>query len=85
MGTAAACSNESPVGFASSVAAGTAAYSAKAPPLRHRLALMLRPKTSSPGRNRVTFVPSDSTVPARSVPGTGCFGARNPEPIARRT
>ena len=29
------------------------------------------PNTSSPGRNRVTFLPTASTTPARSMPGTG--------------
>src|SRR5665811_2366367 len=48
----------------------TDAYSAYAP--THQ------PKTSSPGRNRVTLVPTASTCPATSVPRTAFFGLRSP-------
>ena len=36
------------------------------------------PNTSSPGWNLVTPLPTASTTPARSLPGTGFFGARSP-------
>ena len=48
----------------------TETYSAKAPPFP--------PKTSSPGRNSVTFVPTASTVPAKSTPDLSLFGLRSP-------
>lgn len=34
-----------------------------------------------PGRNCVTFLPTDSTIPAMSVPGIGFLGLENPAPI----
>src|SRR5574337_1067031 len=61
MGAAAACSNVRLAGFrATARSCGTVRYSANAP--------ALPPKTSSPGLNRVTFLPTDSTVPAKSTP-----------------
>ena len=36
------------------------------------------PNTSSPGRNRVTFLPTASTCPATSLPRTRFFGLRSP-------
>ena len=50
-----------------------AAYSANAP--AHQ------PKTASPDRSRCTSVPTASTVPATSVPGTATFGLRSPVAI----
>jgi hypothetical protein len=41
------------------------------------------PNTSSPGAKRVTPRPTSTTVPARSSPGTGLFGAQNPKPMMR--
>src|SRR5262245_45943587 len=46
---------------------------------------MVSPNTGSPGRNRVTFLPTHSTIPAMSVPGIGFFGLTNPDPIRRST
>src|SRR5262249_47990923 len=43
------------------------------------------PNTSSPGRNRVALLPTDSTIPAMSVPGIGSLGLKTPAPINRRT
>ncbi|WCI07780.1 hypothetical protein PJ267_13770 [Arthrobacter sp. OVS8] len=42
------------------------------------------PYTSSPTANRVTAEPTAATVPATSMPGTGFFGLRNPNPRTRR-
>src|SRR5687767_9599468 len=50
-----------------------ATYSANAP--------APHPNTSSPGRSRCTSLPTASTVPATSVPGTGFFGFRRPVAI----
>ena len=52
------------------------AYSAKAP-VHH-------PNTSSPGRTPFTSLPTASTVPAMSVPGTRFFGLRSPVAIRMR-
>ena len=37
------------------------------------------PKTSSPALNRVTFLPTASTRPAKSLPSRVFFGLRSPE------
>src|SRR6266545_7113990 len=60
----AASSKETPAGFRTTPAAfaATLTYSAKAP--------RAAPNTSSPGLNAVTFLPTSSTVPAKSVPTT---------------
>ena len=55
----------------------------------HPIAPPGKPKTSSPTRNFVTFLPTAATVPANSVPRTGCLGfvipktrrARGPKPF----
>src|SRR2546425_7920142 len=64
--TDAACSNVTLDGFTANLDSGADAYSAQAP--RHA------PKTSSPGLNRVTFLPTDSTTPATSTPGRPNLG-----------
>src|SRR6266498_1165096 len=76
MGVTAACSKEMPAGFAASRPCGAAAYSANEP-LSHV------PYTSSPGRKRVTPVPTAATTPARSRPRTVTLGLRSPNPMAR--
>lgn len=58
-------------GFGASCVAGTATYSANAPPSAH-------PNTSSPGANLVTSEPTASTRPATSAPGTRRSGRRRP-------
>ena len=70
MPTAAACSKLRFAGFGASLASGARAYSANVP--------VPTPKTSSPGWNRVTSLPTASTTPATSIPGTGFLGARSP-------
>ncbi len=72
--TEAACSNVRLAGFSRNWSSVARAYSANAP--------ATHPKTSSPGRRRVTSLPTASTVPATSVPGTRFFGFRSP--VARR-
>ncbi len=72
--TADACSKVRLAGFLMNWLSGPWMYSANAP-LPH-------PKTSSPGRRRVTALPTCSTVPATSVPGTRFFGLRSP--VAKR-
>ena len=73
--TTAACSNEMFAGLWLSLSSRAAAYSAKEP--------RLTPNTSSPTANLVTADPIAATVPATSRPGTGFFGLRNPNPMAR--
>jgi hypothetical protein len=72
-GTAAACSKVRLAGLATTVPA-THTYSAKAP-------LVVPPNTASPGRRSVTVLPTASTVPAKSAPGTGCLGPRSPAAV----
>ena len=70
----AASTNDNPAGLAARIASRTQAYSAKEPyPLPLRSA-----HTSSPGLNRVTSGPTDSTVPARSQPITVVRGRISP-------
>ena len=83
VGTAAASSKLTSGGLSATPASGAVAYSAKAPPLRHCTPRMVSANTSSPARKRVTAAPTDSTIPATSVPGTRSFGRRMPEPIRR--
>ncbi len=68
--TAAACSKVRLAGFSTTWPSLADAYSAKAP-VHH-------PNTSSPGRSCVTSLPTASTVPAMSVPGTWFLGLRSP-------
>ena len=83
--TAAACSKVRLAGLSTNWSSLADAYSAKAP-VHH-------PNTSSPGRSCVTSLPTASTVPAMSVPGTWFFGLRSPvasrmrygEPVMRIT
>ena len=70
MGTDAAWSKVRLVGFRASSPSAAAAKSANEP--------WLQPKTSSPTLNRVTALPTASTVPATSVPRTPLFGLRRP-------
>ena len=60
IGTAAACSKVRFVGFGAILSCRAVAYSANDP--------LQVPKISSPGANRVTPVPTASTVPAKSLP-----------------
>src|SRR5207237_9386783 len=69
-GTAAACSNETFTGFATSIDGVVQTYSASVP--------RPQPNTASPALNSVTFFPTDATSPARSQPGVGFFGLRAP-------
>lgn len=69
-GTAAACSNVRLSGFGSTTSWEAHTYSANAP--------SASPNTSSPGRSRVTSLPTASTRPAKSVPRIRSFGARSP-------
>jgi hypothetical protein len=73
-GTAAACSKVRFDGLRASLLSRAAANSANEP--------LLTPNTSSPGWKRVTSLPTATTTPATSRPGTGFFGARRP--TARR-
>jgi len=75
-GTAAACSKDRFAGLMASFFSSAAAYSANDP--------RALPYTSSPTANRVTAEPMETTVPATSMPGTGFFGRRNPNPMTRR-
>ena len=68
--TTAACSAVRFAGIGASLVSRARANSAKVP--------FPMPNTASPGANRVTPAPTSSTVPARSMPGTGFFGARSP-------
>ena len=70
VGTAAACSKVRLAGLVTTVRR-THTYSAKAP-------LLVPPNTSSPGRTSVTALPTASTLPAKSAPGTVCLGLRSP-------
>src|ERR1700737_208177 len=75
-GTPAACSKLTLAGFATTAPfAGIETYSAKAQ-------RSLPPNTSSPGLNSVTLFPTDSTVPAKSVPSTTGFALK--PPLSRR-
>ena len=76
IGTTAACSKDRLEGLWASLSSSAAAYSANAP--------RDIPYTSSPTANRVTAEPTAATVPATSMPGTGFFGLRNPNPRTRR-
>ena len=72
--TAAACSKVRLAGLVDEAGPRLAdAYSAKAP--------VHQPNTSSPGRRPFTSLPTASTVPAMSVPGTWFFGLRRPVAI----
>src|SRR5215470_3175382 len=79
IGAEAACSNVTFTGFATNTDFMTApdseehTYSAKAP--------RQVPKTSSPGLNCVTFLPTDSTQPATSTPGRLIFGLPSPSSV----
>ena len=68
-GTAAASSKLMFAGFGTT-ASRTVTYSASAP--------LLAPKTSSPGRMCVTFLPTASTVPAKSIPVRSVLGFSRP-------
>ena len=70
MGTAAACSKVRVAGFGAALRSRTHAYSAKEP--------SQMPNTASPGRNRVTVLPTASTRPATSLPRTRVLGFRSP-------
>ena len=70
MATTAACSKVRFAGLGASLFSGARAYSAYEP--------LPMPNTSSPGWNLVTSLPTASTTPATSVPGTGFLGARSP-------
>ena len=70
IGTVAACSKVRLAGFRASSSSDAAAYSAYEP--------VDAPKTSSPGLNRVTALPTAATCPATSVPRTPIFGLRRP-------
>ena len=71
MGTAAACSNVSRAGFGTRKLCDVPrTYSAREP--------LREPKTSSPGRNCVTFLPTASTCPATSMPMALLLGFRSP-------
>ena len=75
-GIAAACSKLRFAGFnAMPPVSLRTTYSAKAP--------SATPNTSSPGANSVTSVPTASTVPAKSAPMRGDFGAFRP--LAKRS
>ena len=74
--TAAACSKVRLAGLSTKWSSLADAYSAKAP-VHH-------PNTSSPGRSPFTSLPTASTVPAMSVPGTRFFGLRSPVAIRMR-
>ena len=74
--TAAACSKVRLAGLRTNWSSLAVAYSAKA--------LVHQPNTSSPGRRPFTSVPTASTVPAMSVPGTRYFGLRSPVAIRMR-
>ena len=76
IGTTAACSKVRFAGLWASLSSRAAAYSANEP--------RDIPYTSSPTANRVTSEPTATTVPATSMPGTGFFGRRNPNPMMRR-
>ena len=75
-GTPAACWKVRLAGLNARSFSGADTYSAKPPD-------PTKPKTSSPGRNRVTELPTASTSPATSVPRTDCFGLRSPVAIRR--
>ncbi len=68
-GTTAAPSKVTFAGFAAT-ASRTFTYSANAP--------LLAPNTSSPGRKRVTSLPTAPTVPAKSTPSARDIGLSNP-------
>src|SRR5439155_9733959 len=70
-GTVAACSKLRLVGFNARSRSGADTYSANPPS-------PTKPKTSSPGRNRVTALPTASTSPATSLPRSVWFGLRTP-------
>ncbi len=84
VGTAAACSNVTFLGLSATESCETAANSAYAPPFSHPN-FADSPKTSSPALNRMTFLPADSTIPERSVPGIRCVGLLMPFPMNRKT
>ncbi len=75
VGSAAACSELTVAGLATTLSSAARAYSANDP--------SQAPKTSSPGLNPVTCPPTASTVPATSQPRTCCLGRRRPNPITR--
>ncbi len=85
VGTEAACSNVTLSGLRASSSWRTHTASAKAPPLTHAWVSIVSPNTGSPRRNRVTLLPTDSTIPATSVPGIGFLGLASPAPMRRRT
>lgn len=72
IGAVAACSNGTAAGLAASFDDSTRAYSLNAP--------SQVPYTASPMSNPVTFVPTDSTVPASARPGMVVSGDRTPKP-----
>ena len=65
-----ACSNVTLAGLATRPCSATATRSANEP--------IVIPKTSSPGRKRVTAAPTASTTPATSDPSRGSRGRRQP-------
>src|SRR5260221_9804743 len=75
-GTAAASSKETFAGFAARYDSEAHAYSARDP--------RQNPKTSSPGLNRVTLRPTDSTCPATSRPGRFILGLGLRRPTINR-
>src|SRR5918911_1406914 len=77
IGTAAACSMVRLAGFGAKLSAGAHAYSARVP-------VVLQPNTSSPSSSPCTFLPTASTRPATSAPGTPLRGRRSPN-ARRRT
>jgi hypothetical protein len=71
MGMAAACAWLTFAGFgATAPPSRTRRYSANDP--------LLPPNTSSPGLKRVTLPPTAATVPEKSTPMRGSFGAPRP-------
>ena len=77
--TAAASSRGRFTGFIANWVSGTHTYSACAPNLNN-----VPPNASSPGANRVTDLPTDSTVPANSIPPIRIFVGRS-KPAKNRT
>ena len=75
----AATSNDISGGISAKARSGAATYSANAPWLNGKRSA----KTRSPGLNRVTPGPTDSTTPATSIPMRGFLGRRTPR--SRRT
>ncbi len=69
VGTAAASSKLTPEGLSATPSSGAVAYSANAPPLLHATPRTVSPKTSSPGLNLVTALPTDAASRVQRLRG----------------